>query len=102
MKRRTLSLHVNDTFTLELESHEGGGYLWTIASNDEAVAQVRIVPRGSTQCATATPIGKSLPVRVEITALAEGKTVVVLEEKRSWEMDVKPLNIYKINITVKQ
>lgn len=102
MRRRTLSLHVNDTFTSELESHEGGGYLWTIASNDEAVTQVRIMPRESTQCATAPPIGKSLPVRVEITALAEGKSVVVLEEKRSWETGVKPLNVYRINITVKQ
>lgn len=87
---------------LELESHEGGGYLWTIASNDEAITQVRIMPHESTQCAMTTPIGKSFPVRVEITALSEGESVVVLEEKRSWEMDVKPLNSYRINITVKQ
>ena len=72
-----------------------------IASNDEAVTQVLIMPCESMRCAMANPIGKSSPVRVEITALAEGESVVVLEEKRSWEMGVKPLNSYRINIPVK-
>lgn len=94
-------MNVNDTFTIELESHEGGGYSWTVASNDEEVIQVRFLPHEPKQGMEVTPIGKSAPVQVELKALAVGKSVVVLEEKRSWEIGVKPLNICRINITVK-
>ena len=100
--RKRITLKVNSTYALELETHEGGGYLWSIASNDEAVTEVQIVPRKPTSDNIEVPIGKSFPIQVEIKALAEGKTTVLLEEKRSWETDVKPLNVCRISVTIKR
>ena len=100
--RKRIALKVNDTYALELETHEGGGYLWSVASNDETVTEVQIVPRKPAQTKDLTPIGKSFPVQVEIKALAEGKTVVLLEEKRVWEKDIKPMNTCRIYITINQ
>jgi len=100
--RKRITIKVNETRTFELESHEGGGYRWTIASNDENVTQVQITRHKPTQEVSAAPLGKSFPTQVEIKALAEGKSVVLLEEKRDWEKDIKPLNICRIYITINQ
>lgn len=99
--RKRITLKVNETYAFELESHEGGGYLWKVVSNDDPITRVQIKPRETTQDMTANPIGKSFPVQVEIEAHAEGKSIVILEEKRTWEKDTKPLNICRISITVK-
>lgn len=101
MKKR-ITMKVNETRTFELESHEGGGYHWTIASNDESITKVRIKPQKPTQEPSATPLGKSFPTLVEIKALAEGKVIVLLEEKRVWEKEISPLNTCRIYITINQ
>ena len=98
--RKRITLKVDETRTFELESHEGGGYCWTLVSNDENVTQVQIKRHQSTQENAAVPLGMSFPALVEIKALAQGKTVVLLEEKRAWEKDVKPLNNCRIYITI--
>ena len=100
MKKR-ITLGIKETYTLELESHEGGGYLWSIVSNDDSITRVRIKPHKAKKDILANPIGKSLPIHVEIKALAKGKSIVVLEEKREWEKGINPLNTCKISITVK-
>jgi len=100
--RKRITLKVNHTYALELETHGGGGYLWSVASNDETVTEVQIVPRKPAHVNGLAPIGKSFPVQVEIKALAEGKTVVLLEEKRAWEKDIEPLNTCRIYITINQ
>lgn len=100
--RKRITLKVNETRTFELESHEGGGYRWTIVSNDENVTHVQIKRHKPTQETSDVPLGKSFPALVEIKALAEGKSVVLLEEKRAWEKDIKPLNTCRIYITIKQ
>ena len=99
MKKRT-TIKINETYTFELESHEGGGYFWSIVSNDESITRVQIKPHKARKDILANPIGKSLPLQVEIKAHAKGKSIVVLEEKRGWEKSIKPLNICKISITV--
>ena len=68
--RKRITLKVDETRTFELESHEGGGYSWTIVSNDESVAQVQIKRHQPTQEIAATPLGMSFPALVEIKALA--------------------------------
>ena len=98
--RKRITLKVDETRTFELESHEGGGYSWTLVSNDEKVTQVQIKRHQPTQENVVAPLGKSFPAHVEIKALAQGKTVVLLEEKRAWEKDVKPLNNCRIYITI--
>jgi len=98
--RKRITLKVNETRTFELESHEGGGYCWTIASNDESVTEVNIKRHKPTQEIGTAPLGKSFPSLVEIKALAKGKAIVLLEEKRAWEKDIKPLNNCKIYITI--
>ena len=98
--RKRITLKVDETRTFELESHEGGGYSWTLVSNDEKVTRVQIKRHQPTQENAVAPLGKSFPALVEIKALAQGKTVVLLEEKRAWENDVKPLNNCKIYITI--
>lgn len=85
----------------ELESHAGGGYFWTVVSNDEKITEVQIKPCKPNQDSAPRPIGKGFPVIVEIKALAKGNTFVILEEKRTWGKDTKPLNICKIKITIK-
>ena len=98
--RKRITLKVNETRTFELESHEGGGYCWTVASNDENVTEVQIKRQKPAQEIAAAPLGKSFPSLVEIKALAKGKDIVLLEEKRVWEKDTKPLNNCKIYITI--
>ena len=98
--RKRITLKVNETRTFELESHEGGGYCWTIASNDESVTEVNIKRHEPTQEIATAPLGKSFPSLVKIKALAKGKAIVLLEEKRAWEKDIKPLNNCKIYITI--
>lgn len=100
--RKRITIKVNETRSFELESHEGGGYHWTIASNDENVTRVHIKPHKPTQEPAAAPLGKSFPTLVEIKALAEGKSVILLEEKRAWEKDINPLNTCRIYITINQ
>ena len=100
--RKRITIKVNETRSFELESHEGGGYRWTIASNDENVAEVQIKSLKPTQDIASVPLGKSFPALVEIKALAEGKAVILLEEKRAWEKDNKPLNTCRIYITINQ
>ena len=100
--RKRNTIKVNETRTIELESHEGGGYRWTIAANDKDVTQVQIKRHKPTQEIVAAPLGKSFPALIEIKALAEGKSVVLLEERRAWEKDIKPLNICRIYITINQ
>lgn len=99
--RKKITLKVNETRAFELESHEGGGYHWAIVSNDESLTQVQLKPQLPTYDDVPQPLGKSFPVLVEVKALTIGQSAVVLEEKRPWENDVKPLNICGINITIK-
>ena len=98
--RKRIKLKAGDTRTFELESHKGGGYLWSIVSNDECV-KVQLSKKTPSQDNELRPIGKSFPVLVEIKALSEGQAIVVLEEKRPWEKDNKPLNNCRIYITIK-
>ena len=100
--RKRITIKVNETRSFELESHEGGGYRWTIASNDENVAEVQIKRHKPSQDTVSAALGKSFPALVEIKALAEGKSVILLEEKRAWEKDIKPLNTCRIYITINQ
>ena len=97
--RKIVSLQVNETRTIELESHEGGGYCWSIVSNDESVAKVQLKKHTPAKKGADIPLGKSFPTLVEIKAFAPGKSTILLEEKRSWEKDIDPLNICKIYIT---
>ena len=96
---KRVTLGVNETRTIDLETHEGGGYLWRVVSNDESMTQVQISSQKPKN--RVGPIGKSFPIQVEIKALATGKAVIVLEEKRAWEKDTKPLNNCRITITIK-
>ncbi len=98
---RKFTLEVNETLAFELESHAGGGYSWAIASNDETITEVHLKSHDPNRDIALSLIGKSFPVVVEIKALAKGKSVILLEEKRAWEKDAKPLNTCKINITIK-
>jgi len=100
--RKRITIKVNETRSFELESHEGGGYRWMIASNDENVTKVLIKSLKPIQDIALAPLGKSFPSLVEIKALAEGKSIVLLEEKRLWEKDIKPLNTCRIYITINQ
>ena len=102
MMRKRITIKVNETRTFELESNEGGGYQWSIASNDENVTQVQIKRHKPAQDQSAATLGKSFPTLVEIKALAEGKSIILLEEKRAWEKDTKPLNTCRIYITINQ
>ncbi len=99
--KKEITLEVNETFSFELESHTGGGYSWSVVSNDEVITEVHIKPCKTSQDIALSPIGKGVPVKVEIKALAKGNAVVRLEEQREWEKTAKPLNICKIIITIK-
>ena len=98
--RKRFKLKAGDTRTFELESHEGGGYLWSVVSNDECV-KVQLSKKTPSKDDGKQPLGKSFPVLVEIKALSEGQAIAVLEEKRPWEKDIKPLNTCRIYITIK-
>lgn len=98
--RKRFKLKAGDTRTFELESHEGGGYLWSVVSNDECV-KVQLSKKMPLQDNEMQPFGKSLPVLVEIKGLSVGKAIVVLEEKRPWEKGIKPLNTCRIYINIK-
>lgn len=98
--RKRITLKADETRTFELESHEGGGYLWSVVSNDEFV-QVQLSKKMPSQDNEMQPFGKSLPVLVEIKGLSVGKAIVVLEEKRPWEKGNKPLNTCRIYINIK-
>ena len=76
--RKRFKLKVGDTRTFELESHEGGGYLWSVVSKDECV-KVQLSKKMPLQDNEMQPFGKSLPVLVEIKGLSVGKAIVVLE-----------------------
>ncbi len=100
--KKEITLQVNDTFVLELNSHTGGGYSWLLVSNDADITKVQFKACASPELdIKQIPAGKSFPVTIEIKALSAGKSIVVLEEKREWEKNMKPLNICKLNITVK-
>lgn len=98
--RKRFKLKAGDTRTFELESHEGGGYLWSVVSKDECV-KVQLSKKTPSKDNEKQPLGKSFPVLVEIKALSEGQAIVVLEEKRPWEKDIMPLNTCRIYITIK-
>ena len=98
--RKRITLKADETRTFELESHEGGGYLWSVVSNDEFV-QVQLSKKTPSKGNGKQPLGKSFPVLVEIKGLSVGKAIVVLEEKRPWEKGIKPLNTCRICINIK-
>lgn len=99
--KKSITLKAGETFSFLLDSHTSGGYDWIVASNNEAVTEVMLTPTTTEQNTDTIPIGKSFPTKVEIKALAIGKSGVILEEKRNWENNIKPLNICKLSITVK-
>ena len=99
--RKQITLNVNEIRTFELESHEGGGYLWTIVSNDDSIAKVQIKKQEPKRGVAATPLGQCYPTLVEIKALSPGKATILLEEKRSWEKDVRPLNTCRVYVISK-
>ena len=99
--KKEIILKVSDTYVFELESHAGGGYSCTPISNNEEITEVRLKSRKPDQGITLNPVGKGFPVEVEIKALAKGRSVVLLEEKRAWERETQPLNSCRIKITVK-
>ena len=78
--RKRFKLKAGDTRTFELESHEGGGYLWSVVSNDECV-KVQLSKKTPSKDNEKQPLGKSFPVLVKIKAHSEGQAIVVLEEK---------------------
>ena len=70
--RKRFKLKAGDTRTFELESHEGGGYLWSVVSNDECI-KVQLSKKTPSKGNEKQPLGKSFPVLVEIKALSEGQ-----------------------------
>ncbi len=74
--------------------------MWSVVSNDECV-KVQLSKKTPSKGNEKQPLGKSFPVLVEIKALSEGQSIVVLEEKRPWEKETKPLNNCRIYITIK-
>lgn len=99
--KKEIIMSVNEIYSFTLESHIGGGYLWTIVSNDEKITNIELTSQTSTKAIDSIPIGKSFPTQVDIKAIAKGKSVIILEEKREWEERKKPLNSFKLTITVK-
>lgn len=100
--KKEITLRLNESYTFDLETHGGGGYLWRVASCDESIAQVEIKPHKVSQDIATLPLGKSFPVQVLIKALAVGECTLILEERREWEKEAKPLNACTITITVNQ
>ncbi len=99
--KKEIILRVNKTYSFELESHGGGGYSWLIVSNNEEVTEVQLKSNISEHDINLTPLGKNYPIEVEIKALAKGKSLIVLEERRVWESDATPLNYCKLIVTIK-
>lgn len=99
--KKEITLKLNEQYSFDLETHEGGGYSWTIVSNNETVTEVSLTPRLLEFDTEHLPIGKSAPVEVIIKAISKGSSKIVLEERREWEKKTKPLNSCKLNITVK-
>ena len=97
---KAISIRPGETYSFDLETHVGGGYLWRVATNDEKVARVQILPHKATNSLNEQPLGKSLPVAVEIRALAVGETTILLEERREWEKDSEPLNVCRVELRI--
>lgn len=99
--KKEIILRINGTYSFQLESHGGGGYSWFIVSNNEEITEVILKSSVSEHDINLTPLGKNYPIEVEIKALAKGKSLIVLEERRGWEPDVPPLNSCKLIVTIK-
>ena len=98
--KKSITLKPDEIASFQLETHEGGGYLWRVVSNNEPVVKVQIKPLQQARAIKAAPIGKSFPVEVELQALAAGEATIVLEERRGWEKDSEPLNVCTITVTI--
>lgn len=98
----SIDLKPNETHSFDLETHAGGGYLWRVVENDGDLAEVQLKPHTAPYDIHANPIGRSLPVSVEIKALRIGEGTIRLEERRSWEKGGEPLNECIVTIRINQ
>lgn len=97
---KTITLKPGESCTFDLETHAGGGYLWRVVSFDEELVEVQIKQHAAAYNIHSDPIGRSLPVSVELKALKAGEASIRLEERRSWEKDSTPLNICRVEVRV--
>ena len=98
--KKEVTLRVKESYAFDLETHGCGGYLWRVAANDESLLRVEIHPHKVSEDISDIPLGKSFPVRVELTALAVGECDVLLEEVKSWEKDANAMNRCSVKVTI--
>ena len=97
---KTITLNPGESCTFDLETHAGGGYLWRVVSCDEELVGVQIKQPAAAYNIHSDPIGRSLPIRVELKALKAGEVSIRLEERRSWENGGEPLNECRVELRI--
>ena len=97
---RTITLRPGESCTFDLETHAGGGYLWRVVSSDDELVEVQIRQHAAAYNIHSDPIGRSLPVSVELKALKAGEASIRLEERRSWEKAGAALNECRVKINI--
>lgn len=92
-----LSMGVGDKITITLPEHSTAGYRWLVAQLDTNVmAKLEDKYLGP----KSKNMGASGERKFTLRALNSGNTDVVLEEKRSWETEEKPVSTFEINVLI--
>jgi inhibitor of cysteine peptidase len=97
---QSLSLKVNETVKIKLESNITTGFRWNL-SNETDTSIVSLISSDYKQANTDTKlVGAGGYETFTFKANSKGKTTIVLTYNKSWEEGVEPLKTFKINVTV--
>ncbi|WP_018630341.1 protease inhibitor I42 family protein [Niabella aurantiaca] len=97
--KKKITVKVNETFQLQLESMGGAGYSWVLEQNNEDITRVVIKGAGQTRPKGA-PVGGSHKTDVAIKGLKPGTSHIRLVQKRIWETEEAPLKTLDCRVTV--
>jgi predicted secreted protein len=92
-----LSVNVGDKIIVKLLDHSTAGYRWSITQLDTnlitKLEDKYIEPKSKN-------LGAAGKRKFTLEALNSGTTDVILEEKRQWEAEEKPVSTFKINVLI--
>lgn len=93
-----LSLTVGETVTLTLPGLGGAGYLWQVdAAGGEHLIAVEVHRGGP---GAGERVGAAGPETVRVQALARGRVLLRLAQRRPWERGSAPIASHQVEIVV--
>jgi predicted secreted protein len=93
---KSLTLAVGGTFSVELRSSAGTGFVWEVTQGDPGVLSHK-----ASQSDVSKEPGGAVTHVFSFVAKAAGKTHVEIVYRRPWEQGKPPAKTFKVDVTVK-